>query len=191
MRHNGIEQIVIVIAVVLFSIISNLIQNKKKGGPQSGTPRRRPSEPPVPHWPSPNQWQEEVRRLLERGETTRRPPPLVASIPSPQEQTPQAPPIRASSRRQSAEEETLSPASPLRASVTAYTRAAQLDREVGERLQVIEKETEQAKPARIAAAPLPMGAREFRRWTRSPEAARSALIASLIFGKPKALEQAD
>jgi hypothetical protein len=79
--------------------------------------------------------------------------------------------------------------SPLRESNTAYKLAAQLDQKVAARLQQIEKQTESARPAPFLRA----GSQheppvDLARITRSRSSLREAFVASLVFGKPPALD---
>lgn len=202
MKYAAVEQLVIFLLFVIGSIVSSILEKRKKQ--QQGDPgklsRPRPRmETPVPQWPkTAKNWQEELKRLLE-GQLAPPPvavPPKTTPPPAPRPQRPTpaystskrvAPPVIAGKEVEISEGEMVLP-SPLKESQTAYARAAQLDRQVGARLQYIDHLTETAKPAHVPVATRNAAAASVRRWTRGPQELREAFVASLIFGPPKSLE---
>jgi hypothetical protein len=191
------EQLIIFVLFVLGSIISAVLQKKKaqaereaqRDRPRPSNTARAPSgEPPVPHWPKGiQQWQKELKRLLEEQMV---PPVLPKETPS-APQSPQIPPAKLSKpvivSRPPSEGE-LSFPTPLRESVSAYSRAARIDKETATRMQAVEQRTERAKPDPVPRVLLSTGPMIVQRWIKTPQSIREAFVASLVFGQPRSLE---
>jgi hypothetical protein len=163
---------------------------------------------PAPRRGGPIDWEGELRRMLE-GDVPAKPPPRQpppvpprqpAPVARPQtiQRAPAPIPPRPALQRPSlqrpppvaeAEVVTMNLAK-LSESQAAYQRGIQLHEHVGQRLQNVMQQTEKHR----AAAPPPMravSAELLRTVTmlRTAQSARQALVASIIFGPPKALEQ--
>ena len=161
------EQLIFLILIAIGSVISNIIQEKKKrkarkeakagrAEDQAREPRTAPSQT----WPqTPGDWQETLRGMLQPEETRPIIPPV---LPAPQT-TP--PPI----------------------SRTVTTSPAPRSKAVVEvRPQPLERKSARAYAWTVQAA---SGTSLARKWMRNPQKLREAVIASVILGPPKALDE--
>ena len=198
------EQLVIFLLFVVGSIISSILQHKKKKAEELQQQEleeltRRPRGEATPAakrpeaWPkSAADWQEQLRRMLE-GEAQS--PPVIKPILIPPEQrapqpTPPPVPPKRSSKPAEVSEGDLVFKSPLKTSAENYQRAANLHSNVQERMRAIDLQTSTAKAD--SARRRPRGQSDFvQRLKRNPRAIREAFIASVIFARPKGLETAE
>jgi hypothetical protein len=198
------EQLVIFILFVIGSIISARIQKKKalaeREARKSGAPTKAPplpSETPVPHWPRGfQQWQAELKRILE--EQLAPPPP--PNVPPPVPNRPVIPakqparsPLKAErpaafSPRPPRQERQVALPNPLRESVAAYSHAAQISKETAIRMRAVDQKTRHAKPEAVARIARATGPMIVQRWIKTPQSIREAFVASLVFGRPRSLE---
>ncbi|MBM3875423.1 MAG: hypothetical protein FJ386_01720 [Verrucomicrobia bacterium] len=175
---------------------------------------RRNAAPPIPPSTTPQgsrelDWEAELKRIL--GEEPAPPAPTPPKLPPPIPQPPVAQPV--ATRIEYEQEEMEAQAArlaPMRESATAYARggertarggsmqesaealarAASIESAVTSRMQQVNAQTEKHTPD--FGLPSGMGSgrtagRAVSPW-RNPAAARQAIIASVIFGKPKGLE---
>jgi hypothetical protein len=165
-------------------------------------PPRQAAPPPAP--PKALDWEEALRRLLQ-GEPVEAPPPRPAPAPPPPPPVIASPPARPVAPAAHAqpkpvlkpapavvmEEEKPKPAlAHLTAAATAYERAAHIDQLVQQRLHRAERRTAQPTPAapkQHSRGPSNEVAQTLT-LLRQPRTARQAVIASVIFAPPKALE---
>ncbi len=202
------EQLVIFLLFIVASIVSSIIQKKKKaeeeeaarremerslpGEPARPSPSPTPSQPPVVRWPrSAQDWQEQLRKMLEESA----PPvikPVIKPVVVPEKRPPQAGakpiPVKVVLPAEKSEGEFES-RSPLRESASAHQRAASLHARVEDRLRAVDARTAAARPNQ----PHRRGERSTHAVVRNirqrPAALREAFIASLIFSRPKSLEE--
>ncbi len=202
------EQLVIFLLFVIGSIISAVIQNKKKKaeelqqreleeltrrpGGQAGSipPQTRTSQAPQAPWPrTAADWQEQLRRMLE-GETA--PPVIIKPVLLPHQSTPQKPPVVAAPKKpvtREVSEGDLVFKSPLHTSTTNYQRAANLQATVEDRMRAVgEQRVKHTTHDGPRAHPRPHSA-FVQRLKQNPRASREAFIASIIFAPPQGLEQ--
>jgi hypothetical protein len=202
--------------LVFFAIaaVSSWLKKRQRGDHETGPappPPRRPGSKPAG-------WEEELRRLLEGDEPTSPPPmpprpPPVPTVPAPKRVftppkavtpaeemerglavelptlTQSAQSYQRASQLEQQVEQFMQRRAALSTSAAAFERASQLDVKVSEHLRQVVEQT--PTPARVPGR---------RLWVRSPDAAqavallrhppslRSALLASVILGPPKALE---
>ncbi len=208
---NSWVTLVVFLGFILLSALSNYLKRKQaeKSAPpipdDSSSPRRT-NQPP----PRKATWEEEIQKLL-AGETTEESvPPVLAEIPRPVP-TPAAPPPLpahlARNRIPRASMPVPAPAAPdneeleefsediharlarLNESAAAYTRASHLTERVTERMRTVDATTEHARPdapvAHVRRSPEIASAVGL---LRKSDSARQAMIASVVFGQPKAFE---
>jgi hypothetical protein len=196
------EQLVIFLLFVVGSIISTVIQSKKKKAEElqqrelealTQSPRTQTAPPKRAYgsWPKTAvDWQEQLRRMLE-GETA--PPPVIRPVLLPPQSRPPRPPslVRENPRPQrELSEGDLVFQTPLRASGENYRRASNLHSAVQERMRAIDLQTSTAKASGVP--PRAHVHSEFiGRLKRNPNAMREAFIANVIFAPPKSLESAE
>jgi hypothetical protein len=178
--------------------------------PASGQ-RPGPTAPPPPPQPQPatSSWEEELRRLLQGDRPTPPspqpiPPPVPPSPPHPR---PSPPPVPASPRpvaaspydtRRPVPKPPAAPSAPLPhfrpaaldRSAAAYQRASHLAESVAGRMREVERRTQIHEPgaARVRRKPVSREINAARSLLQSPQAARQAVIASVILGPPRGLE---
>ena len=166
----------------------------------------RPAPPPLPvpaprptSAPSPGgAWEAELERIL-RGEPAR--PVVPPPVPVP----PPAPPVTGSrpitfdytqdTDLESAPAPTAQLARLAEASSgrhhadQAYAEGASLHDQVAERMRSVNTRIQQHRPAEVAATTAQSAESvAVRNWLRQPETARAAIVAAVVFGRPKALE---
>ena len=166
-------------------------------------PRRTatPGTPPVqPKTSRPVNWEEELRRLLEGDQSSPPPPPVIRReeperpelAPPPLVTRPVMVPPPILRQEETSDEGLGRPVHlpTLEQSAQTYLHASQLDKRVGERLHQIDVKVGRHQPAPTPAARRmsPEAARAIA-FLRDPISLRSALIASVILGPPKALEK--
>ncbi len=204
-------QFLVAVAFMVMMAIFNWIKNRSQSQEHTDTNSER-KDPPQPRAspgpadsaripkearPRKIDWEGELRRMLEG--TTATPPPLppkplpaepthvpprpVITLPPIQRPTPT--PIRPAQVEQ---ERGLPVALPgLTTSTPTYARASQLDERVAEHLREITKQVEQHKMVQ-QENPLPFEVTQALALVRSREGLRSAILASVILGPPKAME---
>jgi hypothetical protein len=186
------EQLVIFLLFVVASIVSSIIQKKKKAEEEAAhrnAPVPAGTKPPVTRWPrSAQEWQEQLRKMVEENA-----PPVIkkpATAPAQRGTVPPLTrPIAVKVLPPEKSEGDIELKSPLRDSVSAYKRAANLHDKVGERLRAVDQQTtthRAAVPRRAGASHAAVFARSLR---RRPAALRDAFISSVIFSPPKSLEE--
>jgi hypothetical protein len=201
------DGLVIILILIVMSAAANWLKRRGQSeeteiwpdeaepGDQSPTHRRAapPDAPATPPRPARSSWEEELRRLLE-GETPRRPEPKPAPTPppvrpvviTPSKPVPAPPPLT-----------TAAPASgrarTIGQTAVALGRARELQRRAADDFRRAQ--------SRIGGRPL-LSAMERRRdrseeirrareWFSNPQAARQAVIASVILGPPRAVAPSD
>ena len=194
------EQLVIFILFVVVSIISTIIQSRKKAQEEAqqrgelppSVPRPERPERPVTQWPrNVGQWQEQLKRMLEENA----PPPVIRPIivPEKREATsiPPAKPVKAAVPQPhfpGTPALTDESEGPSIASVSAHEHVSNMYDRVKQRLRAAGKHKTTHRPRVVhQRAPVPT----LHRLTRNPAALRDAFVASLIFSPPKALETGD
>jgi hypothetical protein len=171
---------------------SVLRKHPRPAPPPLSVPAPRPTSAPSPG----GAWEAELERIL-RGEPARpvAPPPL-----------PPPPPLVTASRpatfgynEDSDIESAPAPTAPL-ARLTeassgrhlpdqAYAGGASLHDQVAERMRSVNTRIQQHRPAEVASHTAQSAeSAAVRNWLRQPETARAAIVAAVIFGRPKALE---
>lgn len=190
------EQVVVLILFVVASIVSSVLQNRKKrqeaeerGGLGKDHPEQQ--QPPLSQWPrTAKDWQDELRRLLDEHAPEKPVPPIVVPQYRPKPSAPVVPapaPIAAEPREISEGE--LELASRLKVSDQAYARASTLHERVQDRMRAIDRATvTHKKQAGIKTQTVA------QRWAiqmRSPQGAREAFLASIVFAPPLSLQPPD
>jgi hypothetical protein len=206
MPHNPdktLVQFFLTIAFVIMVAVFNWFKRRSQSEepPETGserkfTPPNRPQRPqtgtvPPPIAPRPpprkTNWEEELRRLLE-GESTPAPPPVRETAPAPPPLPAPTPvytmPLPAPIRPVSVKQERRLP---VELAELSAAPASQLDERVAERLRQIANQVERhAVRPRAALASLEVA--EALALVRNPRSLRSAVMASVILGPPKALQ---
>lgn len=210
---GALDSLWIMVLLALGSAVVEWLQRRRQR--QSGENPTPDVEPP-PEGPRPvrrpEDWQEELRRLLE-GETppprSEPPSPPVVVIPSsppppaPLREVPEpaAPPVIRPDRPVvvsaprpvvdwEAAEAPTAPLAHLRESAAAHRRAKSLEAATIDRLRAasaIGDHAPQAAPTRHVQ-PLSPDAAQVRAWLSSPRTARQAVMASVILGPPRGLD---
>ena len=178
--------------------------------PQPRGPTTQPTRRPALSRPSAtSDWEEELRRLLGGEPPVVKPPPVAPPplrpviIPEPKPSSPPrpvvaappaartGPPPLAESRIVEAEKQVEVQLPALQESVSAYQRASHLHEGVAEHLKRVEEMTEHHL-GKVPTVRRPSFSRETAQTIsliRNPRTARQAVVATLIFGMPKALER--
>lgn len=207
------EQLVIFLLFVVASIVSGIIQKKKKAdeeraqreleqsvGPRPAqTQASQPAtQPPLTRWPrSAQEWQEQLRKMVEENA-----PPVIKPIIKPTAKPVVIKPVIVSQQRPASKtppivakvlppieksEGDLEFKSPLRESASAYERASSLQAKVEQRFRAVDQQTSTHRPT-----PVTRSTRQthqvIRNLRKRPSALREAFVASLIFSPPKAME---
>jgi hypothetical protein len=191
--------------LILLSAVSNWLKRRAQpeeselwpDEPEPGDqlPRPRRDLPPGEPAPRPvrSSWEEELRRLLE-GESPRRPesrpaptpPPVRPVVIAPSRQAPTTPPIVTAAipaaRTQTIGQTAVALGRAREAQRRAADQLRQAQTRIGGRplLSAMERRQDRAEELRQARA-----------WFRSPQAARQAVIASVILGPPRAVTPAE
>ena len=191
-------------------------QTGKKDSWPTGSDSQQPCDPATQQMPRPalprpkatSDWEEQLRRLLDGEMPVAKPPPVapppirpvIAQEPKPS--PPQGPVVAAAPVARTAPLALSGPGTAeaekavgvhlpaLRESAAAYQRASHLHEGVSEHLKRVEEMTEH-HPGKVPTAHRPGFSTEAAQTItliRNPRTARKAIIASLIFGPPKALE---
>jgi hypothetical protein len=202
-----IDKIWIILAIALGSIIVEWLKKRHPAGepgstdeiethlPTTSTPSRPAEQRPAPT----SDWEEELRRLLSGKPPVTKPPhvptPQPTAAPPPvrpvviQAPRPVPPPV-AGTVMAEAERSVEVQLPTLKESVTAYQRASHLQEQVIERLKHVEEMTERhlaSVPTAHRQTVSPDTVRSIA-LIRNRNTVRSAIIAALIFGPPKGLE---
>ena len=176
------EQVVILILFVVGSIVSSILQNKKKREAEAEArgegDKLPPFGGPLEQWPDrPPVWMEELRRLFD---PQKAPPVVPPAAKAPPVLIPPARVARKPAPIVEKSEGDQQYASPFKSSDAAMAHASGLHERVRARMRSIDDAMHGPKPAVVparAAAPI-------TRWNRHPNALREAFIASLIFSPP-------
>jgi len=207
-----IESFWIVVAVVVVSSVWEWLKKQRKTG-RTGSPgggsEPFTSSPPAtaPRPAATSDWEAELRRLLGGESPVANPPPTapplirttviqeakpVSSarptiVATPMVRTP--PPPSPETRITTAEKSVDVHRPALQESAAAYHRASHLQEEVAKHLKGVDEMTERhlAGTGIVPARALSVEAAQTIALIRNPRTARQAVIASLIFGPPKAL----
>ena len=193
------DTLITIAIFVVIAIISSWLKKKQEPEDeswpgQSPSPPDRPAERPKPR-PKAASWEEELRRLLEGDEPASAPAPpvIVHEAPRPPRSPSAVPPLRPVPPPVPAierdEEDIGLPVHlpPLTQSVQAYQRASQLDLQVAERLRRIEQQVTHhtiAPKVDVTSPEILAG----KSMLRDRKALRSAIVATVILGPPKAFE---
>lgn len=202
----------IVVAVVVISSVWEWLKKQRKtgsgGSPSGGSEPFAPSPPAAaPRPAATSDWEEELRRLLGgespvAGPQRAAPPPIRTTViqeakpvstarptvaAPPMARTP--PPPSAETRITTVEKSVDVHPPALQESAAAYRRASHLQEEVAKHLKGVDEMTERhlAGTATVPARALSVEAVQTIALIRNPRTARQAVIASLIFGPPKAI----
>ena len=198
---SGWEALVTLFVIVTITIISSWLKKKQQAEEDSDSWPQRPAapRPPMPQRRAPGQpeaappsqpasWEEELRRLLQ-GEPEEAPPPPVIIRPAPQpSRTPPPIPRAQPARAPHLDEQDVGlpvKLSGLTQSVEAYRKASQLDKKVEQHLRGVEQRVVAHAPAQQLKTSSPELER-VRAMMHGRESIRSAVIASVILGPPKA-----
>ena len=214
-----IENFWIVLAVIIGSAVWEWIKKRsasRQAGPEAGESRSpdsasapgpttatAPAAPPRPSMAA--NWEEELRRLLSGETATPKPPPAAAPPIRPvviQQEHPASrpvsvpPPVRPLAPSPPAQPRMVAahtaPDLPvLTESRTAYQRASHLPDEVAQHLKRVDQMVERhlIKPPAAHRQAVSVEAARTISMIRNPATARQAIIASIVFGPPKALER--
>lgn len=215
----SLESILVFVAIVLISAVSNWLkqrQERKQAEAQGESAPLRPrpaipnvfdDQPKAPAAPRPLDWQEELRRLLEGDERKPVSPPSAASpqrtpprpMPVFDDESPVKPdPVLARAGGPvtvlvETESEGPSGSGPgrLQESAAAFLRGNQLGDAVESRLQAV---ASQVATARVSRALARSGnatetANRLKAQLRNPVAVRQAILAAVVLGPPRGLEQ--
>jgi hypothetical protein len=210
----AIDSLIGLLIFVLISVVAGWLQKKQRKeqeeqGP-APPPRPRPTGAPMPppgqhSTPKPLSWEEELKRLLEGNLPESEPPPappppIVVQRPhrAPPPPIPAAPPplpqhthksvfdvVEESNPAEVSVEPVFHPLPDLSESLLAHQRASQLEQQVQEHLRLVTQH-----PVRSAGLPHRAATPEATAalsLLRSPKSARTAVLAALILGPPRAL----
>jgi hypothetical protein len=177
----------IIIAIVV-AIIASLVKKKQPDDEWELPPELKPRrEPPPQSSPPPkvSRWEEELRRVLQQQQPA--PPPIVRpAVPPPlvQVQEYQTSPDEGFS------EEPVAPRLHTFSEATHhYAHASSLLERTQEQLHQLHSTTHRAAaPASVHHVEVAPEVRELLKTLRQPQGVRSAIIASVILGPPRALE---
>lgn len=201
------EKIIFVIAIVVISMIHSWLQ-KRKGedetdpAPWPGPLPRRPGAPPVnrPGAPSskPTNWEDELRRLLQ-GEDPEdskppvivQPPPLIAPAPMPAT-VPSGSRLRSRPAPGADTGGDLDVGLPIRMptlerSAQAFLRASNLEKRVAEHMRGVDAQVAAHVITEVKRRKSP-DIQNAVALVRNPQSQRIAILAGVILGPPKALE---
>lgn len=181
---EGWESLLIVLAIMIFSGLANLVK-KFQGQPRDTSWEDESQPAPSPSRPAQSSWEDELRRMLEEEKPKHVAPPLLA----PTMYKPAT--LRPSATVHHQEEGPSSPSlAHLTQSATVYERAAALHERVAAHLHQVGQHTELHRPALpVAHTKQPSAEAEAAvALLRKPASARQAIIASIILGTPKSLE---
>lgn len=193
-----------------------LEDQESQSPPEPSQPRSKPARtpPPAPRQAKATSWEEELRRLLEGESPEAPPPPVIVFEERPPAAAPQ-PPAKARPVIEQAPPAPVRPLVTLAESAAAYQRAEQLDKKVEAQLGRVGSMAEAASALQKASGLDVAVAERMSKVTgqlvaqaavvqhravstdvarvvamfRDPRSARQAVLASLILGPPKALDQ--
>jgi hypothetical protein len=201
-----IDKFWIFLAIAIGSIIVEWLKKRHSPGEPASTDETEayrptsstPSPPPETRPAATSDWEEELRRLLGGKPPEAKPPPIHApeptSVPPVRPvviQTPRpVPPPLAGSVMAEAERSVKVQLPTLKESVTAYQRSSHLQEQVIERLKHVEEMTERQQASVPTAHRQAVSTDAVRSIAliRNRTTTRQAIVASMIFGPPKALE---
>jgi hypothetical protein len=189
-----ISVIGIVIAVIVAAI--SMLFKKKEEEPFELPPELKPRRDKPPQPPRAGNWEDELRRVLEQRPA---PPPIVREVPPPIYRPAAPPPPLPNEMEEGIEinlpvpqpqiEPTFQPLAGLSESTQRYAAASSLQQRVQQHLHDVT--THRVGSTMTSTATQPGVAPQFRELVdafRTPGGARSAIIASVIFGPPRGLE---
>ena len=201
------DSLITIIVIFLITLAASWMKKMKSKAEESGTtlPPNVPGQPgpsrPVQTPPRRTSWEEELRRLLDDEAPAAAPPPhpqppIVIAQPRPQPApTPrpiQPPPIFAQPSVALPQPVQMVARAGNLASMDesrrAYERASQLDTAVSARIEKIPGE--HVKPTVVLRRPPPPDIAQVVSLFKTSRTARQAVIASIILGPPRALEDA-
>jgi hypothetical protein len=189
------------IGLIIFGIVAALgqwLQKKMAAGENQDSPGYPPQPPRTPPLPDTRREfsnpsfdrQREIKRAIRHAIEREIKPPFVQMPAPPRIPQTQPPSIRPLVNEVS-EEERVYP-SPLRTADAAQARASAMDRQVAERLQKIQpKSSSLLHPVKRPPALKKTRSQEMHqslKWKNTPAGLRQAIIASVVLGPPKALE---
>jgi hypothetical protein len=192
----GIESLIGLLVFVVISVLASWLQKKQQSQQEPPSlPPRRPrgqSTPPPRHpqpAPQPVSWEEELKRLLE-GQTAEPPPPPPPPIVVPHRQPappPSLPRESAHPIEHSPVEVTFKALPGLTESTLAYAEASTLEEKVQQHLRDVTR-----RPVAMTHVQHKASSREAAEalnLVRNPKSVRSAILASIILGPPRALAE--
>ncbi|MBI5384225.1 MAG: hypothetical protein HZA90_06005 [Verrucomicrobia bacterium] len=202
----GIDSLIGLVIFLLISVIASWLQKKARSGEEENMPappprrRQRPAGAPAPSptqpQPKPISWEEELKRLLgdqlPEAQPAPPPPPVLVESRRPSAPPPPPPlPQEFSESTYTAEknpvEVTFRPLPALTESVQAYEQASSLEHKVEARLREVTR-----KPVALTHVfhrKVSQEATEAVALVRHPKSLRSAVLASVILGPPRALAE--
>ena len=208
-----IDKFWIFLAIAIGTIIVEWLKKRQSPGEPGSTDETEtyrpttsaPSPPPDTRPAATSDWEEELRRLLGGKPPEAKPPPIrtpepssappvrpvVIQTPKPVVQPPRSvPPPLAGTVMAEAERSVEVQLPTLKESASAYQRASRLQEQVIERLKQVEAMTERHQASVPTAHRQAVSTDAVRSIAliRNRTTVRQAIIASLIFGPPKALE---
>ncbi len=197
----GIDSLIgILIFVFIAAALSWLQKKQTEGQEDQETPSPFPRQPRSPGAPSPprgqpqaprpQSWEEELKRLLEGRVEEAPPPPPPILVQRPSARSPLPPPLPQAARpafpsaERSPVDVEFKPLPGLTTSVQAYQEASTLQEKVQQHLrQVTRKPVGTTQVLHRAASPEATRAIGL---VRDPQAVRSAILASVVLGPPRA-----
>ena len=173
----------IIIAIVV-TIVASLVKKKQPADEWELPPELKPKRDPRPQPPKASRWEEELRRVLEQSHPV--PPPIVRPVPPPVPQEEHYEHMQVElPTPQPQIEHAFQPLAGLTEATQRYTAATALEQRVQQHMQTVTthrvaatsvKHTETAPEIRALVNSL-----------RHPQTARTAILASIILGPPRAL----
>lgn len=199
----GMDSLIGLIIFILISAVASWLQRRQQGGENEDMPpprpRRRTSSPPPPPPPVRTEqprtltWEEELKQLLE-GQTPQAPPPP-PPLPPPvlveRRSQPPPPPLPEEftettySVEHSPVEVSFKPLPGLTEAARAYEQASSLEQKVEAHMRGVTRHP--VGTSKVEHAALSREASHALALVRDPSSLRSALLASVILGPPKAL----
>ncbi|HTD68502.1 MAG TPA: hypothetical protein VK846_18425 [Candidatus Limnocylindria bacterium] len=191
---NAEISIIGIIIVVVVWVLSWLFKKKEESQfelpPELKSQREKASPPPAAR-----SWEEELRRILEDRPAPAPPPPLVREVsPPPRVYTPPPPPLEVDEPHiqvtfptlQPRIERTFQPLQGLTEAAHRYGQALSLEERVSRHMGNVT--THRVGTTSVLRRELSPGVRDVLQGLRTPSGVRSAVIAQVILGPPRALE---
>ncbi len=184
-----------IIVAIIVTIVASLVKKKQPDEEWELPPELKPRRDQPPHQSQPpkvSRWEEELRRVLQEQPA---PPPIVRPVAPPPLVYQQPPPLAQREEYQSSPDEGAQeePAVPrlhtLTEAAQSYAHAASLSQRTQEQLHQLHSSTHRAaRPATVHHVEVAPDIRALVNSLRHPHTARTAILASIILGPPRAFE---